>query len=218
MIRVRSKEKLGIYAVRAFFLIMLFMFCGCFCAYSYAQQIVPVDGVLSKSVDVMCPAADSGQWCCLDIGRIKFFYRPTADLRRIERRLKLRGRLPVSGYSKPAGESSWQDKIAYRISVIFRRVKNLLEMYPRIENINIRVFDSRKALNDEYFAIFGEKREILSFYVHKNSTIYTSEEAVTDSVLSHELGHVVVDHYFVIRPPEKIREMLSCYVDLHLEG
>jgi Zn-dependent peptidase ImmA (M78 family) len=36
-------------------------------------------------------------------------------------------------------------------------------------------------------------------------------------VIAHELGHAVCDHYFLVIPPEKVREMLASYVDAHLE-
>jgi predicted Zn-dependent protease len=47
-------------------------------------------------------------------------------------------------------------------------------------------------------------------------TIYTSEQDISDSVIAHEIGHAVVDHFFTVKPPEKIGEMLAQYVDVHL--
>ena len=36
------------------------------------------------------------------------------------------------------------------------------------------------------------------------------------NIIAHEMGHAIVDHYFAAIPPEKIRELLASYVDLHL--
>ena len=38
------------------------------------------------------------------------------------------------------------------------------------------------------------------------------------STLAHEMGHAVIDHYFVIRPPSKVAEMLCEYVDKEISS
>jgi STE24 endopeptidase len=43
---------------------------------------------------------------------------------------------------------------------------------------------------------------------------FTSDEV--EVVIAHEMGHAAIDHYFAIKPPEKIAEMLAQYVDMHL--
>jgi len=40
---------------------------------------------------------------------------------------------------------------------------------------------------------------------------------LNENILAHEMGHCIIDHYFVILPPRKIQEMLAVYVDIHLQ-
>jgi hypothetical protein len=82
--------------------------------------------------------------------------------------------------------------------------------------IKIKIFRTRKELNDEYSKIFAATEDIKSFYIYKYNTIYVSEEDISDSVIAHEMGHAIIDHYFSVIPPEKVRELLASYVDLHL--
>jgi hypothetical protein len=37
-------------------------------------------------------------------------------------------------------------------------------------------------------------------------------------ILAHEMGHAVIDHYFVIKPPPKIAELLCHYVDTEISA
>ena len=90
-------------------------------------------------------------------------------------------------------------------------------MRPRKMRVKVKIFKDRAELNDEYYRIFGERGNLISFYAYKFNTIYTTEDDISDSVMAHEIGHAIVDHYFVVRPPEKIKEILSQYVDMHLE-
>jgi Zn-dependent peptidase ImmA (M78 family) len=91
-------------------------------------------------------------------------------------------------------------------------------MYPlTMKGLKIKIFRDREELNNEYYKIFMQRADLKSFYIHKYRTIYTCETDISDSVIAHELGHAVCDHYFLVIPPEKVREMLASYVDAHLE-
>lgn len=114
--------------------------------------------------------------------------------------------------------SDIKDKIAFRLDELMERVKQVLDIYPAGNfKVGIRIYKDRKGLNREYFDIFNAPADYKSFYIHKFQKIYVSQEDISDSLVAHEMGHVVVDHYFKVVPPEKIREMIASYVDLHLE-
>ncbi|MDD5644394.1 MAG: hypothetical protein PHO00_02950 [bacterium] len=155
-------------------------------------------------------------WKKIDTAYFEIYVRPDANLKSMEKKLKKRTFF-FSAKPTPSYIKDYEEKIAYRTDIIFNKAKQLLGMAPRCKDIKIFVFRDGKELGDEYYYIFGEKRKYQAFYIHKFRTIYTTEADISDSVLAHEMGHVIVDHYFVVRPPEKVREMLSIYVDEHLE-
>jgi len=111
---------------------------------------------------------------------------------------------------------SEEEKVANKIDILIRKTRRVLDMYPAAFKINIKIYNTQEGLNGNYKEIFEEDANYKAFYVHKFKTIYTSANNLSESVLAHEIGHSVIDSYFTVPPPPKIRELLACYVDLHL--
>jgi len=109
------------------------------------------------------------------------------------------------------------EKIAYRMDILMKKVEEILGMKPRKMRVKVRIFKNRKELNEEYYNMFKNNETPRSFYIYKYNTIYTTERDISDSVMSHEMAHAVLDNYFVMRAPEEIAEILTRHVDLHLD-
>jgi len=116
-------------------------------------------------------------------------------------------------------QATTEEKLAYKFDLIFQKVERILDMYPRKTNLKVKLYKGQKQLNNAYYQIFrgSNTPQRLSFYIHKYETIYTTQEAIRQGVLAHELGHAVCDHYFLILPPENVSELLAQYVETHLE-
>lgn len=160
------------------------------------------------------PAQDS--WFTIKSRYFTIYYDNAVDLKNVSDKLESRG-LFASGVYDPNPASAPKEKIAYRLDRILKRVKEILDMRPDMRDLKIKIFKDRASLNAEYYKIFNTQTDYKAFYINQYETIYTSEEGISDSVISHEMGHAVVDHYFSVVPPEKVRELLASYVDLHLE-
>ncbi len=158
----------------------------------------------------------SSGWERIDSAYMTIYYQPGVDLKSVERKLRQRS-LYIAGKPKlpPLAETS--EKIAYRLDLIFEKAREILDMRPRRYDLAVKIFESRKDMTDMYESIFNERKETRSFYVYKTGTIYTNERDISDSVIAHEIAHSIVDHYFVVLPPSKVKEMLAGYVDLHLD-
>lgn len=160
---------------------------------------------------------DNGEkWFIIKSTSFTIYCKHAVNLSTIERRLGRRG-LFISGVYGPNPVTAPPQKVAYRMDMLLKRVKAVLDMYPSNMNLKIKIFDARNDLNEEYFRLYGSRPDYKSFYVHDDETIYTSEQDMSDSVIAHEMGHAVIDHYFSVRPPKKISEVLASYVDKHLE-
>lgn len=157
-----------------------------------------------------------GDWDFFESNFFIVYYRPDADLEQVKR--KLETRILYFDQTARYGETSVQEEIGYRLDKLFNQVREILDMYPRIPKIKIKIFQDRTELNEEHLNIFGEMKEYSSFYVNGYHTIYTSEDDISDSVMAHEMAHVVIDHYFSIIPPKKMAEVLASYVDVHLDS
>ncbi len=154
------------------------------------------------------------EWYTIETGYFTVYYKPGTDLYKIEAALKKR----ISYFSAgmPADDAHVTDKIRYQLDLLFTRAEEILDMHPKDMRLAIRIFPTRLDLNEEYFRIFNAEEDYKSFYINKFNTIYISAEDFSDSILAHEMGHAIVDHYFAVIPPEKVREILASYVDLHL--
>ena len=158
---------------------------------------------------------ETEEWRAIEGAYFTVYYKPDTDLRPIERKLRRSGFFFGSSSDTL---SSAEEKISSRIDRLFRKTEEALDMYPSGIHLTVRIFRSQSELNDEYYRIFKDLAEDSpAFYIHKYKTIYTTAEGISDSVIVHEMSHAIVDHYFGVLPPEKIREIISSYVETHLE-
>lgn len=108
-------------------------------------------------------------------------------------------------------------RLASKIDIIIKKAKEILDMYPQNFCINVIIYGDRNEMWNVYEEIFKERKDYIAFYIHKFRTIYISLNDVSESILAHEIGHAIIDSYFGILPPPKIRELLASYVDVHLK-
>lgn len=183
----------------------------------YAQRNAALPAVVNTSIAEKKEIYSiDGDWIIIKSDYFSIYIPRETDLKRIERKLRKRGYFHTWGKSYKSLDTA-EERIAFRMDALFNRVKEILDMRPRCPKLKIKIFTNKNELRDEYKRIFGGDEDIKSFYVHKNRTIYTSEDVFSDSVIAHEMGHAIVDHYFDTIPPPKIAEMLACYVDMHLD-
>ncbi|MDP2911556.1 MAG: hypothetical protein Q8N76_04410 [Candidatus Omnitrophota bacterium] len=146
------------------------------------------------------------------------FYERDVDLKKVNRRLNL----GFSNFYSPRKykESEGlliENTISNKLDAIFNRAEEILDMFPSRIHVTVNIYKSQEKLNKVYEEFFNEPNTAVSFYIYKTNTIYTVESAITENILSHEMAHCIIDHYFVILPPRKIQEMLAVYVDVHLK-
>lgn len=90
-----------------------------------------------------------------------------------------------------------------RVDRIVEKVQAILDMYPERFHIDIYLYPK---YTEGHVAFYSKKRKSITAYADK----------ITDGVLAHEISHAVINSYFKSPPPEKVREILSQYVDRHL--
>lgn len=116
------------------------------------------------------------------------------------------------------GDLRQDEAFALKVDAIVNKVEEILDMYPNKFHVSINIYKTRDALNRVYGEIFDDGPAPISFYIYKTNTIYLVETDLNEKILSHEIAHAIIDHYFVILPPVKIQEMLAVYADVHLNN
>ena len=137
------------------------------------------------------------------------FYAPQLDPSELARGLDSG---PASGVLSSNTGSGLSDVL----DALFSRVCDILDMQLYSYEGTIKVCRDRAQLDEVFNVIFRAQLNTESFYVPETNTIYISASSFNPWVLGHEIGHAVIQHYFVVAPPVKIAEILAGYVEYQL--
>jgi len=161
----------------------------------------------------VCGYVEKGAgWNTIETAHFTIYVESGIDLGAVKRRL----RNDFSFFSRKAGRGTTEENIASRLDSIFTQARDMLDMYPAMPKIRLKIFKSGESLDREYRAMTGNNHRMKAFYVHDCDMIYTCEEELSDSVIVHETAHAIVDHYYKGIPPPRISEALASYVDMQL--
>ena len=157
-------------------------------------------------------------WRVIESKHFTVLLHPNVNIERVNKKIRIRFySLDQTTFS--AKGKTVEEQLADKVDRIFQKTQRVLDMFPRDIHLNLKIFRTQAQLDEEYEKIFGGSDGMLriSFYIHKYTTIFTTEQAVREGVLAHEMGHAIADHYFLVNPSEKIKELLAQYAEIHLE-
>lgn len=109
-----------------------------------------------------------------------------------------------------------EDEVRAKVDILVDRVGQVLDMYPENLQFTLRIFSDVKGVQDTYFESYGRKVNYIAYYSLSRKTMYLAADKVNLRVFAHEIGHVIVDHYFKVRPPYKIHEVMAQYAEKHI--
>jgi len=160
-----------------------------------------------------------GDWGVFSTRFSTIFFEKEVDLKSVNRFINLSfpNFYGPSRTFRKSADLSIEEVLSKKFDAIFNRVQETLDMYPSNIHVAINIYKERHELDAAYEEIFNEPNQSVSFYVYKTNTIYTTEDAINERLLAHEMAHCIIDHYFVILPPIKIQEILAAYADVHLK-
>ena len=108
------------------------------------------------------------------------------------------------------------DSLGLALDILYNIVLKALDMNLYSLQGNLKICRNREHLNSVYEAIFDRKLNTGSFYINDLNTIYISADDFTKEILGHEIAHMIISHYFVVQPPQKVAEILSGYIEYQL--
>jgi hypothetical protein len=158
--------------------------------------------------------SETDGWQRVDSRYCTIWLEPSLNVSKVERKIgtwRVRPR-----FETESGDDSPEGKLAAKCDTLFRKAEEILDMYPPGIHVTIRIAREREEVDLAHASRYGYRTEAVAIYVFENNTIYASIEELSESVLVHEMGHCIIDHFFQMRPPRKVEEMLAMYVDEHL--
>ncbi len=108
------------------------------------------------------------------------------------------------------------DEVGAKVDIVVEKVETVLDMFPQFVRFSLVLLPSAKDVRRVYYKKYGRRVDHIAYYSLSEKTIYVSVRDVNLRVLSHEIGHMIVDHYFKVRPPYKIHEVLAQYAEQHV--
>lgn len=154
-------------------------------------------------------------WERIDSRYCTIWLHPSVEAKQVNRKVstwRIRPRVRADEGKTEAGE------LAAKFDTIFRRAEEVLDMYPPGVHTTVKIYKHRDDIENIHSARFGYGTEAIAIYVFEENTIYLAMKELSEEVLVHEMAHCIIDHYFRIRPPRKIEELLAMHVDENLRG
>ena len=104
-----------------------------------------------------------------------------------------------------------EEEAMAKVDIIIEKAMVVLDMYPDNMHIIVVLLPRAADVARVYMENYGRKAEYIAYYSLSQKTIYLSVRNVNLEVIAHEVGHAVVDHFFTVRPPYNIHELLAQY-------
>jgi len=108
------------------------------------------------------------------------------------------------------------DEVAAKIDIILEQIQVVLDMFPDKISFELFLFSNARDARQELFRRYRKKVNFISFYSRRDNILYLSARDSDLTVVAHELGHVVVEHYFHRSPPVKVHEIMAQYAASHI--
>ena len=200
-----------------FFIAALFAVPFCLCIMQLSPLLSVYAALLPDSIPIgesAYSAANIGEgWRKIDTKDFTVYCEEGVDLNNVARRL--RKKIFFFGRA-PSYDEGDEKNVAYRLDSLFGRAMEILDMYPEMPKIKIKIFSDEDNLYKEYRKLTGSNGWARAFYVHFYRTIFTSGDTITDSVMAHEMAHAIIDHYYKSIPSPQVSEALASYIDMHI--
>ena len=161
---------------------------------------------------------DSGSWKQIESKHVIIQYKQFEDVQKFDENIDYSpDGWSLSNFFSSADPQNPARSVTRKMDGIFKKVQKILDMRGEIKKVTIKVYPNREQLHKAYFAITGEKCNYRAWYIFEINTIYINNDDVHEGIIAHEMAHSIIDHYFSVRPPRAMAEILSRYVDQHLD-
>jgi hypothetical protein len=109
-----------------------------------------------------------------------------------------------------------EDEVLAKIDTIIEKAEVILDMFPNNMKITVVLLPGSRDVSRVFKQKYGKNVNHIAYYSLSEDTIYISVNDAKLRVLAHEVGHAVVDHYFKVRPPYNIHELMAQFTEKHI--
>ena len=100
-----------------------------------------------------------------------------------------------------------------QFDMLFLVVSELMDLSLPDFHVDVKICTDSYRMENITKKLFGKRRNVPGFYLEHNNTIYVNASDISIHIFGHELSHALQCNYFVVKPPEKLQEVLAGYVE-----
>lgn len=119
-------------------------------------------------------------------------------------------------YLKKKNIVTVEDEVLAKLDIIIEKAEVVLDMFPENLHITVVILPTRRDVAAVYKKKYNKRVNHIAYYSLSEDTIYISADDTKLRVIAHEIGHAVVDHYFKVRPPYNIHELMAQFTEKHI--
>jgi hypothetical protein len=123
----------------------------------------------------------------------------------------------LNAFMRKKNVVSVEDEVLAKIDAIIEKAETILEMFPDKLHMYIVLLENSGDVARVFKEKYGKNVNYVAFYSLSEDTIYISVDDTRLAVLAHEIGHAIVDHYFKVRPPYNVHELMAQFVEKRIE-
>jgi len=135
-------------------------------------------------------------------------------LRHFNQELYLPNRLQLKMRNWPS--DTLADEVTNKINLLVDQVQAVMDMHPDRLKFTIVLLASPEAVQEVFLQKYGKEVDHLAYYSLSEKTIYFSVDNASLNVVAHEIGHVVVDHYYKVHTPYNIHELMAQFAEKNI--
>ncbi|MBU1564277.1 MAG: hypothetical protein KJ630_01450 [Proteobacteria bacterium] len=123
----------------------------------------------------------------------------------------------LSAFVRKANVVTVEDEVLAKIDTIIEKAETILEMFPDQLHMKIVLLKEASDVARVFKEKYGKNVNYVAFYSLSEATIYISVDDVNLAILAHEIGHAIVNHYFKVRPPYNVHELMAQFVEKRID-
>jgi len=121
--------------------------------------------------------------------------------------------LHIDVFSQKYTTGDFNSVIANLFDSIYLEVCDILDIHSYNFKGTVRIFPDSSGIKDVLREYMADPPDMPSFYFQDKNTIYVAFPDMNLGMLSHEIAHAIISHYFVVDTPVKVQEVLAGYVE-----
>jgi hypothetical protein len=173
-----------------------------------SERVIKISGCVLLLV-FFCLQANAGEF---ETKYAVVTYKDMADVREFNDELYM-GRL--NARVRYHGDTVIDEVIA-KIDFIVEKTMSVLQMYPKPLKFSIEILPSERAVKEAFKQLYRIDVNYIAFYSPRLDRVFYSANNGRLRVVAHEIGHVVVENYFTISPPQRIHEVMAQFAEKHI--